>query len=305
MWTFFNGVDLFSKTKDIGSKATSIVKEMPFPSTFDIDLGLLSVMVKSTEGLNANFHFPATGAVQNAQATGSYGGLVYAYSTSGIKLWQPPRSHGYLIYVNHILGGGAFTQGSNSAQLVVQAWNAYTICPTTVATSSTIASPTTSVQPPSNMTAVSGGQSTSSLVGQSSKIHNNPPVGQSIKTNSNPPVGQSTKTNTPFTTKQRGSSGVTMATSTKSNVVAMKGRDTSNNDPTHDQFQGLTVDLPWWALGVAGGVTLLLVIGSISGLIQCIQRAKGKGKVEVKDRDSRVRTKGKIRKEAKIHAWEI
>ncbi|XP_033755345.1 uncharacterized protein LOC117338198 [Pecten maximus] len=293
VWKYFNGDDFFSKTKVIGSKATSVVKEMTFTSpTFNTDQGLLSVMVKSTEGPNANFYFPATGAVQNAQATGSYGGLVYSYSTSGIKLWQPPRNHGYLIYVNDKWGGGAFKQSSNSALLVVLAWNAYSICPTTVATSSTMVPPSTSTvktsAPAKIMAATSGKQPTASLIGQSSILNTSSLVGQTSKSNSNPPL----------------------AGATTSTLVNVKGGNSIKNSISSqpDTFQGLSVDLPWWAVGVAGCVTLLLVAGTISGIVLCILRVKGNGKVEAKDKDHRVRAKGKDRVGVKSHkkqAWEF
>ncbi|XP_069114437.1 uncharacterized protein [Argopecten irradians] len=241
MWKFFNGEDFFSQTKVINNKAASVVKEVAFTSSsFDTTNDLLSVMVKATDGPNVNYLFPATGAVQNAKTTGAYGGLVYSYSTSGIKLWQPPRYNGYLIYVNDNWGGGAFGQSSNSAQLVVRAWSPYNTCPTTVATTSTNVPTSTAKTTSVNIVSVLSGK------------HIAPSV-----------VGQSLVTNT---------------------SVLMKGHDSSTNTITStDTFQGLSLDLPWWVVGVAGGVTLLLLIGSISGVVLGIQKVKATGKVETRE----------------------
>ncbi|XP_060084629.1 uncharacterized protein LOC132563886 [Ylistrum balloti] len=288
MWKFFNGVDVFSKSQLIGNKATIVEKEMSFtPSTFDTDHGLLTAMVKSTDGPNANFLFPATGAVQNAETIGSYGGLVYSYSTFGIKLWQPPSRNGYLIYISDNWGGGVYKQSSNSAQLEVRAWNVYDICPTTVATSSTLVPASTPTRAPvNNIRATSVGQRSSSFVGKYTKTNTNSPVVIFSNASTNPQLAGDTSTLT---------------------VVNMNGGNTRRNATAKAQnrFKGLTVDLPWWAVGVISGAILLLLIGSISGVVLGILRAKDKGKVRSKEKEKVSRFPPKDHVNGKKQAWDI
>ncbi|XP_033755388.1 mucin-19-like [Pecten maximus] len=115
----------------------------------NIDTGLVSVMVKALSGDNKGFFFPALGAVQNTDPHDKFGGVVYSYSSNGIRVWHPIipgggntslYSKGTLIYVSPYWGGGAHSQDSKFGLIEVQFWNSYTgKCPppTTPAKAST------------------------------------------------------------------------------------------------------------------------------------------------------------------------
>ena len=71
--------------------------------------------------------FPGMGAVQNAHATDPYGGIVYAYSDSALRIWYPDisRDNKYLVYVDEYWGAQTPPLGYKEGTLVVKAWNSY------------------------------------------------------------------------------------------------------------------------------------------------------------------------------------
>jgi hypothetical protein len=85
------------------------------------------VLVRATSGNNNGYIFEASGVAQGDDDDDNhYGGVLYAYNTSTVRLWAPDRnngnSHGRIISINDGWGGEQNTQLSNSAQVRVLCW---------------------------------------------------------------------------------------------------------------------------------------------------------------------------------------
>ena len=55
----------------------------------DLKYAFVKVYVKAMDGINAGFVFEAVGAAQADDDGGSYGGVVYGYTNSYVRVWLP------------------------------------------------------------------------------------------------------------------------------------------------------------------------------------------------------------------------
>ncbi len=85
------------------------------------------VLVRATSGNNNGYIFEATGSGQgDDDDSHNYGGLIYAYNTSNVRLWAPDRNNdssgGRIISVWDGWGGEVNSQQSTSASVRVLCW---------------------------------------------------------------------------------------------------------------------------------------------------------------------------------------
>ena len=90
--------------------------------------GHVKVMVKATDGSNAGFVFEGVGAAQTDDDQDQYGGVVFAYNDSSVRIWAPSRhngnSNGRMIFVGDGWADntqGQWSESTDSAMARVQA----------------------------------------------------------------------------------------------------------------------------------------------------------------------------------------
>lgn len=82
----------------------------------------------ATDGSNENFRFVGAGAALTYETSTtstpcSYGGMVYSYSTTQARFWQPgDYSTGALICLSDQLADGRNAQASKNGQAWVKSW---------------------------------------------------------------------------------------------------------------------------------------------------------------------------------------
>ena len=85
------------------------------------------VLSKAVDGNNNDFIFEAVGYPTSDDDADDYGGLVFGYNTSSVRLWAPDAnnrgSHGRIVFVADGWGGETNSQSSNNADVMVQAWS--------------------------------------------------------------------------------------------------------------------------------------------------------------------------------------
>ncbi|XP_070570349.1 von Willebrand factor D and EGF domain-containing protein-like [Ptychodera flava] len=94
-------------------------KEVTIPS--EITPELVYVQVTAIEGPNNEFSFYGMG-VQQALPGTNYGGLIYGYSDSEVRMWSPDTSYGGIINVIDGWGGERNVQTSQIANVTVKIW---------------------------------------------------------------------------------------------------------------------------------------------------------------------------------------
>ncbi|KAJ8302710.1 hypothetical protein KUTeg_019106 [Tegillarca granosa] len=78
--------------------------------------------LKTTDASNIDFHFLASGAVQNTKPNVPFGALVYAYSDFHLRYWYPllneigSTGKGYIVYLNNGWGDGTSSQLSTTVK---------------------------------------------------------------------------------------------------------------------------------------------------------------------------------------------
>ncbi|XP_069137959.1 uncharacterized protein [Argopecten irradians] len=128
VWKTFEGSLVFNSTTFVNSGLSVDDHQISTPF-LDISSGMIDVKVKVNDGSNSGFSFPGTGAVQNAQPDDSYGGVVYSYSTNGVRFWHPHLSavgsfhQNFLVLIDSAWGGSINQQASTSCDLVIRFWN--------------------------------------------------------------------------------------------------------------------------------------------------------------------------------------
>ena len=85
------------------------------------------VLTRATSGNNNGYIFEASGVAQgDDDDSNHYGGVVYAYNTSTVRLWAPDRNNGNsggrIISVYEGWGGEVNTQQSQTAQVRILCW---------------------------------------------------------------------------------------------------------------------------------------------------------------------------------------
>lgn len=86
----------------------------------------VKVLVKAIDGPNEGFIFEGTGSAQNDDDGGEYGGLIFAYNDSNVRLWAPDvkngTASGRIFYIYDGWGGEINNHSSNEALVKVKAW---------------------------------------------------------------------------------------------------------------------------------------------------------------------------------------
>ena len=79
-------------------------------------------------GANEGYLFDGAGAafvlndITRKGAPCSYGGVVYAYNDTTLRIWRPDHSDGAAVCIGDEMGQGINSQASNSVNLVVTVW---------------------------------------------------------------------------------------------------------------------------------------------------------------------------------------
>ena len=101
------------------------------------DLGVLPeyvrVLVRADDGNNDGYVFEGMGNAQTDDANGAYGGVIFGYSDTAVRLWAPDRnndkySNGRIISIIDGWGGEINTQYSESASVRVLVWADCNLC---------------------------------------------------------------------------------------------------------------------------------------------------------------------------------
>jgi hypothetical protein len=89
----------------------------------------VKVLVRAVDGNNLGYIFEGMGAAQNDDDGSSYGGLIFGYNQTSIRLWAPTKNnnspYGYIINIQDGWGNETFSQDSNNAQVRVLAWKGF------------------------------------------------------------------------------------------------------------------------------------------------------------------------------------
>ena len=92
------------------------------------NLTLNSVLKQAipTNGPNQDYTFPGTGAAMtntyNSGTPCAYGGLVYAYTARGLRLWRPDHSTGAAVCIGSAMGHGVYSQAARTVRVVIKIW---------------------------------------------------------------------------------------------------------------------------------------------------------------------------------------
>ena len=87
----------------------------------------VKILTRPTSGVNSGFIFEGMGAAQgDDDASSNYGGVVFAYDATRVRLWAPDRnndsSNGYIINVYDGWGGETNIQYDHNAEVRVLLW---------------------------------------------------------------------------------------------------------------------------------------------------------------------------------------
>jgi hypothetical protein len=89
----------------------------------------VKVLTKAIDGNNQGFIFEGMGAAQSDDDGANYGGIIFAYNASKIRLWAPTinnnTSSGYIINVTDGWGNENNNQYSHTADVRVLAWKGF------------------------------------------------------------------------------------------------------------------------------------------------------------------------------------
>lgn len=84
------------------------------------------VLIRPKTGANAGFIFEGTGAAPTDDDDGAYGGVVFAYDATRVRLWAPSRynsgSDGRMVRVGGSWGDGQFSSADQTADVRVLAY---------------------------------------------------------------------------------------------------------------------------------------------------------------------------------------
>ena len=84
----------------------------------------IHIQVKALDGPNEGFVFPAIGQVhRNAYPGTSYGGVVFGYSATNIRIFVPADESGTIIHIPTNWGTAGYNQTSNNVEIAVKMWN--------------------------------------------------------------------------------------------------------------------------------------------------------------------------------------
>ena len=83
--------------------------------------------------MNAGFVFEGMGNAQTDDLNGAYGGVVFGYDRTRVRIWAPDRNddkytNGHIISIIDGWGGEVSVQQSQSASIKVLAWQNCYLC---------------------------------------------------------------------------------------------------------------------------------------------------------------------------------
>ncbi|KAK3604736.1 hypothetical protein CHS0354_017842 [Potamilus streckersoni] len=106
--------------------------EFDICNTLDLDKELLVVQVQAIDGANVGFNFYGFGAAM-IDFRYNFGGIVYAYNTSRVRIWHPRTE--YLIYIDDLWGNGTSPiQNSKMAKIRIKVWKVTSVTQSTTDT---------------------------------------------------------------------------------------------------------------------------------------------------------------------------
>lgn len=123
----------YKKAFRIGAGVNSEALEQPLavPLVEWAQDGFLSVTVKVIDGDNKGFYFDGIGAathlVTNLGQRCSYGGLVYGYSDTLLRVWRPDTDQGAIVCIPEKFGTGKHVQAAKNVDVHIAVWNIDTL----------------------------------------------------------------------------------------------------------------------------------------------------------------------------------
>lgn len=86
----------------------------------------VKVLVKAIDGANEGFIFEGIGVASKDEDNRHYGGVVFAYNQTTVRLWAPDKNNGeasgHIIFIADGWGGEVNRQFSESAEVKVLVW---------------------------------------------------------------------------------------------------------------------------------------------------------------------------------------
>ena len=91
------------------------------------------VLMRANDGVNAGFVFEGMGNAQTDDLSGAYGGVVFGYDRTRVRIWAPDRNddkytNGHIISIVDGWGGEVSVQQSQTASIKVLAWQNCNLC---------------------------------------------------------------------------------------------------------------------------------------------------------------------------------
>jgi len=91
------------------------------------------VLLRADDGNNDGYVFEGMGNAQTDDTNGAYGGVIFGYSDTAVRIWAPDRnndkySHGKMLSISDGWGGELETQASDSASVRIMAWRTCVLC---------------------------------------------------------------------------------------------------------------------------------------------------------------------------------
>jgi len=88
----------------------------------------VQVLLRAVDDANAGFVFHGMGAAQTDDTNGNYGGIIFGYDDTEVRIWAPDRNDdkyttGFIVNIIDGWGGELYTQESNTAEYRVYAWS--------------------------------------------------------------------------------------------------------------------------------------------------------------------------------------
>ncbi|XP_060579503.1 uncharacterized protein LOC132736394 [Ruditapes philippinarum] len=120
----------FQKTLTFGPSYFGEELQIALPYYFlDTSMFLTSAMIEATDGANSGYLFEGVGsAMTNSQRPGTpcgYGGLVYAYNGTILRIWRPDDVKGAAICIPDSMALGTNSQASQSGKLIFRAFQTH------------------------------------------------------------------------------------------------------------------------------------------------------------------------------------
>lgn len=295
VWGHMPGDSAYKKSVLVGAHPRRTSKLGNVAGSLNIDTGLVSVTIKALSGENNGFSFPTMGAVQNTDVNDKFGGVVYSYASTGIRVWHPiiPGGgntslyhKGTLVYVSPYWGGSVHYQDTAFGLLEVQFWNSYTgTCPPPTTPVKATTTPFTGTTTP-----FTGTTTPHNTAGVFTTLHRPTPAVPLVTSTIKRTSGMATATSpAAFTLRPNTGSHVSSSaiigptpTSVVPRTTSKGGTRTPNPQPTKDtltadnQTEQASGGLSPVATGLIATASILSVAGCLGGLIFGLLKKKWK-----------------------------